>query len=101
MNVHEAIDFLRRTFARVEPMQRRGRVPGSETANAVSRVLPLLEEAAKLTPEQRAYLVEHCTAIADDDEKDIDPGDPLGSREPAMTADAHRKIAKLMEALNV
>lgn len=61
---------------------------------------PALEVLASLTPEQRAYLVEHCTAIAEHDEQDVSADDPLGSREPAMTADAHRKIAKLMEVLN-
>jgi hypothetical protein len=61
---------------------------------------PALEVLGSLTDAQRAYLVEHCTAIAEHDEQDVSADDPLGSREPAMTADAHRKIAKLMEALN-
>jgi hypothetical protein len=58
------------------------------------------EVLRSLTAEQRAYLVEHCTAIAEHDEQDVSADDPLGSREPAMTADAHRKIAKLMEVID-
>lgn len=61
-----------------------------------------------LTPEQRQYLIEHCTEIAEQDENDVEhlerSGRPRGNEafgaahdrsvaESKMTADAHRKIA--------
>jgi hypothetical protein len=70
-----------------------------EFFEAIHSAIVTARVLASLTDEQCRYLVEHSTAIAECDENDeADDGFVCGAVEllpPSVTADAHRKAAKL------